>query len=119
MTKEIVLTHDHVRALLFYKFNKYFKAIDAMRNICNVMGFYTVSYYTAKIWFQRFKQDNFNLITSLSAGWPTEVNEHRLQELIKQDPRRTTRSLAKELQGCHKTIITHLHQLGKFLKYRV
>ena len=42
-----------------------------------------------------------------------------LKQLIKEDPRLTTRCLAKQLGYSHIGVETHLHELGKTWKYAV
>ena len=72
---------------------------------------------TAQNWFKRFKDGNFDLKDTPRSGRPVEFDEERLNQLIHEDPRQTTRELA-EIMGCiHSTIERHLRSMGKIQKF--
>ena len=78
-----------------------------------------ISTHTAQRWFNRFDNRNFELDDSSRCGRLVEVDLDRLKQLIENDPRLTTRCLAKQLRCSHTTVETHLNELGKTWKYGV
>ncbi len=52
-------------------------------------------------------------------GRPLQVDMNVLKQLIEEDPRLTTRSLAERLGCSHITVETYLGELGKTWKYGV
>ena len=118
MAEEIVLDSKQVRLLLLYEFRKKnSSARDATKNICDAMAPSTVSYDTAKVWFRKFKNGDFDLTDKPRSGRPVEVDQERLLELIEEDPRCDTRELADELQCHYNTVAVHLRSAGKTCKY--
>ncbi|VDL71403.1 unnamed protein product [Nippostrongylus brasiliensis] len=93
MTEQIILDGKQLRLRLLYEFRKHVNARDAAKNICEAMGPSTVSYDTAKVWSRKFKNDTFDK----RPGRRIVLEEERLLELIEEDSRRDTRSLAEEL----------------------
>lgn len=92
----------HLRHVLLYEFNKQCKqsnkdpkATKAVRDICNVYGEDWVQERTAQRWFKQFKEGNFDLSDSPIPGRPSDFNEARLNDLIHEDPRQSTRELAE------------------------
>jgi len=72
------------------------------------MGKDALSIRTAQDWFNRFKNNNFELDDLPHSGRPLEVDMDVLQQLIEEDPRLTTRCLAEQLGCSHNTVETHL-----------
>ncbi|CAF1504907.1 unnamed protein product, partial [Didymodactylos carnosus] len=83
------------------------------------MGQDIISTRTAQRWFNRFDNGDFELDDSPRSGRPTEIDLDQLKQLIEDDPRLTTRCVAKQLGCFHTTIETHLNELGKTWKYDV
>ncbi|CAF1931447.1 unnamed protein product [Rotaria magnacalcarata] len=83
------------------------------------MGMDALSIRTAQHWFNRFKNDNFELDDLPRAERPLEVDIDVLKQLIEEDPRLTTGCLAERLGYSHTTVETHLCELGKMWKYGV
>lgn len=119
MAEKIEIDRHQVRTLLLYEFRLKHTAVEATRNICGAMGEGTVSYHTAKEWFQKFKNGDFNLDEGEHSGRPVELDESRLLELIEDDPRRSLRELEELLDRGNNTICRHLHRLGKVSKLGV
>lgn len=117
MAEKIELTRTQVRTLLLYEYRLGHDAAAAQRNICHTMGESSVSYNTAKSWFNKFKNNDFELEEKPHTGRLVEVEIDRLMELIDQDPRLSSRELGEELGCSHMTIQRHLHEAGKQWKY--
>ena len=116
---EMNLSCKELRVLLLHEFRLGRKATGEARNICSMMSEDTLSIRTAQHWFNRFKSGNFELNDSRHSGRPLETDVDVLKQLIEEDPRLTTRSLAERL-GCSHTIVeTRLSELGKTWKYGV
>lgn len=115
----IKISRRDLRVLLLHEFRLGSNATEATSKICRTMGSDLLSIRTAQHWFNRFKNDNFELDNRPRSGRPLEVNLDNLKELIEQDPRLTTRCLAEHLGCSHTTVETHLKELGKTWKYGV
>ena len=113
------VSRKEVRLLLLHEFRLGRKATEATRNICTTIGEGVLSYDTAKHWFKRFKEGNFELDDALHLRRPSEVNLEVLKQLIEREPRSTVRCLAELLECSHIAVEKHLHDLGKMWKYGI
>ena len=107
------ISRKELRLLLLHEFRLGHKATEATRNICVTMVEGLLSYDTAKHWFQRFKDGNFDFDDSPHPGRQIEIDIELLKELIEEEPRSTLYSLAEQLGCSHVTVERHLHALGK------
>ena len=78
-----------------------------------------LSIHTAQHWFNRFKNDNFELDDLPRVGRPLEVYMDVLKQLIEEDPRLTARCLAERVGCSDTTVETLLGELDKTWKYGV
>lgn len=67
---------------------------------------------TVRKWFHRFKAGDFSLEDQERPGKPSTTDEDRIKTLIENNPRYTTRQLAKILKISKSTIHEHLVKLG-------
>lgn len=111
--------NEHFRHILLFEFNRGVKAVDAARNIRAVYGEDAIVDRTAQKWFKHFKEGNFSLEDSPRSGRPSEFDEDRLNDLIHDDPRQTTRELAEKLGCGQTTVVRHLNTMGKVQKWGV
>lgn len=102
----------HFRHLLYFAFRHGQKATEAARDICAVYGTNAIGTRTAQEWYNKFKKGNFYLEDKIRSGRPSEFDEERLQELLKEDGRQTSRELAEKIGCTHPTILRHLHSMG-------
>lgn len=116
---EICISKRELRILLVHEFRLGHKETEAALNICNTIGTGVVSNRVAQLWFDRFKNDNFELDDCPRSGRPLKVNIEELKRLIEEDPRSNTRYLGEQLGCSHVTIENHLKGLGKVWKYGV
>jgi [histone H3]-lysine36 N-dimethyltransferase SETMAR len=107
----------HFRHLLLFAFNQGITASKATRDICAVYGEGDLVERTARYWYAKFKNGNFDLKDSPRSGRPVELDEETLNELLHEDPRQTTREIAEKMKCSHITIERHLHSMGKVRKY--
>ncbi|KOC60012.1 Histone-lysine N-methyltransferase SETMAR [Habropoda laboriosa] len=82
--------NEHFRHLLF-AFNQGSKAAKAARDICAVYGEGAIAERTARDWYAKFKNGNFDLKARLS-------DEERLNQLLHENSRQTTRELAEKME---------------------
>lgn len=68
------LSREQLRLLLLHEFRLGHKTTEAARNICVTMGEGVLSYETARRWFARFKEGNFELEDESRPGRPVEVD---------------------------------------------
>ncbi|KAK6732477.1 hypothetical protein RB195_016702 [Necator americanus] len=59
---------QHFRHLLYFAFRRGQKATEAARDICAVHGEDAITARTARNWFAKFKNGNFDLDDSLRSG---------------------------------------------------
>ncbi|VDO90894.1 unnamed protein product [Heligmosomoides polygyrus] len=86
MAESIVVNCKQVRLLLLYELEKRCNAKVAVDNISGTMSPTTLSHYTAKVWFRKFKNGDFCFEDQPRSGKPVAVNEGRLLELVQEDP---------------------------------
>ena len=113
------VSRREVRLLLLHEFRLRHRATEAMQNICTTMGGEVISYDTAKHWFKRFKEGNFELDDAPHPKRLPEANLEILKQLIEEEPRSTVRCLAERVGCSHTAVEKYLHDLGKTWKYGV
>ena len=74
---------------------------------------------TARYWFAKFKEENFDLKDAPCSGCPTELDEGQLNQLLHEDSCYTTRELEVKMNCSHTCIEKHLHLMGKVQKFGV
>ena len=87
---------QHFRHLLFFAFHRGQKAAEASRDICMVYGEGVISEYTARKWFAKFKNGNFDIDDTPRSGRPSEFDEGHLKALLKEESRQTSCEWAKK-----------------------
>ncbi|GBM57973.1 hypothetical protein AVEN_72923-1 [Araneus ventricosus] len=80
--------------------------------MCESLGINTVSYDTIKVWFQKFKDGNFDIEDEPRSGHPIEVDCEQLKKITDQDRNVSTRTIALELDVCRKTIVNALKRIN-------
>jgi transposase len=94
----------HFRHLLLFTFNQGLNASKAAQTICAVYGKDAIGESTARKWFARFNEGNFELSDCTRSGRPSLFDEDLLNDLLLQDPRQTTRELAKKMDCFWSTV---------------
>jgi len=108
--------NEHLRHLLVFKFHSGCNATEAARDINTVYGENFIAERTARKWFARFKEGDFSLDDAPRSGRPVDFDEERLQTILREDNRQTTRELAEKLDCAPQTVLNHLNALGKVQK---
>lgn len=89
----------HFRHLLYFAFCRNQKAAEAARDICAIYGEDAITARTARDWFVKFKNGNFDLNDMPRSGRPTEFDEDNLKALLKENGRQTCRELAEKMNS--------------------
>ena len=106
-----MIKKQHFRHLLFFAFHRGQKAAEAARDICMVYGEGVIGESTARKWFAKFKNGNFDIDDTPRSGRP-EFDEDHLKALLKEESRQISRKLADKINCNQKTIFNHFHSMG-------
>ena len=104
--------NPHLRHVLLYEYHQGINATQAAQNINALYGDGFVAERTARHWFNKFKNLNFDLDDAPRSGRPSEFDDDRLVELLEEDNHQTTRELAEQLGFSQTAIVEHLAKLG-------
>ena len=88
---------QYFRHLLFFAFHRGQKAAEAARDICMVYGEGVIGESTAKKWFTKFKNGNFDIDNTPRSGRPSDFDEDYLKALLKEESCQTNRELAEKI----------------------
>lgn len=108
---------EHLRHLLLFCYNSGKSAAVASRFICSVYGDSFIAERTSQKWFQRFKENQFELKDNPRSGRPSITDDDRLEDILRTDQRQTLRELAVQMNCSPQTVSNHLHSLGKVQKF--
>ena len=92
------------------------KAAEAVLDICMVYREGVIGESTARKWFAKFKNGNFDIDDMLHSGRPSEVDEDHLKALLKEESHQTSCELAEKINCSQKTILNHLHSFANLPK---
>ena len=67
---------------------------------------------TARKWFAKFKNGNFDINDMPHSGRPSEFDKDHLKAIFKEESSQTSRELAEKMNCDQKTILNHLHSMG-------
>lgn len=99
-----------------YEYRRGSKAAQAARNINDVYGANTTNERTTRYWFTRFRSGNFDLKNEPRGRPKTLVDNDELKAIVEADETQSTAELAAAFDVSIKTILVHLHQIGKVKK---
>ncbi|GBN11876.1 Histone-lysine N-methyltransferase SETMAR [Araneus ventricosus] len=85
--------------------------------MCESLGINTVSYDTVKVWFRKFKDENFDIEDESRPGRAIKVDCEQLKQIINQDRNVSARIIALELDVCQKTIVYALKRINVTFKF--
>ena len=103
---------QHFQHLLFFAFHQGQKAAEATWDICMVYGEGAIGESTARKWFAKFKNGNFDIDDMPCSGRPSEFDEDHLKALLKEESCKTSRELTEKRNCNQKTILNHLYSMG-------
>ena len=70
------------RTIIYFQFCFKESATECRRIMCTALGTTVVSYDTVKVWYRKFKNKDYDIQEAERSGWPTDVDEARLRELV-------------------------------------
>ena len=103
---------QHFGHLLFFTFHQGQKAAEAAWDICMVYGESVIGESTARKWFDKFKNDNFDINNTSHSGRPSKFDKDHLKALLKEESHQTSRELAEKINCNQKMILNHLYSMG-------
>ena len=89
--------------------------------MCTALCTDFVSYDTVKVWYQKFKNKDYDIQETEHYGHLTDVNEDRLRGLVEEDQYAITWELAKELVinamsiSCAMHLINLTHKFSRWV----
>lgn len=101
-----------IRENLYYEFKLGRTAAKAHRNLRVAFKGQVPSERTCERWFTKFRLGETCLKDQPRVGRPVEFDFGALLDLVKSDPRLTTREMASMLGRCQKSVSLHLAKLG-------
>ena len=67
---------------------------------------------TARKWFVKFKNGNFDIDNTPHSRRPSEFDEDHFKVLLKEESHQTGHKLAEKINSDKKTTLNHLHSMG-------
>ena len=101
---------QHFRHLLFFAFHQGQKAAEIAQNICMVYGEGVIGESTARKWFAKFKNGNFDINNMPCSERPSEFDKVHLKALLEKS-RQTSCELAEKINGGQKIILNYLYSM--------
>ena len=89
---------SNFRAILLHEFKLGHKGSEATRNINKASGKNVVNERTVQRCFKKFRSGDISLEDKDRSGRPSTVDDDRLRAIVEDNPRKTVREIAKELE---------------------
>ena len=102
---------QHFGHLLFFAFHQCQKAAEAAWDICMVYGKGVIGGSTARKWFAKFKNGNFDIDDTPRSRRSSEFDEDHLKALLKKESCQTSCEMAEKMNCDQKMILNHLHSM--------
>lgn len=109
----------YFRSLLLYAFHRKLTAAAAHQELQQTYGADAPSLSTCKRWLNKFASGSDKKEDQPRAGRPVTLKNDELQRLLEEDPGQSSRQLGEQLGCDQKTVVRHLHELGKVHKASV
>ena len=74
---------------------------------------------TARKWFAKFKNGNFDIDDTPCIGRPSEFDKNHLKALLKEESHQTSHGLVEKMNCDQKTTLNHFHSMGFAKKLEV
>jgi len=105
----------HIRHCMLYEYQSHSNAKEAHMKISAIFPG-ALSLSKCEKWFQRFRTGDFDLHDHYKPGRPSNIDIDTLNSLIENDPKLSSRELARIINSSHTTTLRHLHEIGKISK---
>ena len=92
---------------------------EKLREIYSVYGEDAMGWSTAKYWYRKFRNDNFDLPDSPRIDRLCIFDEDRLIDLLRTDNCQICRELAEKMNSVVRAISRHPTSMGSEQKFRV
>ena len=87
------------------------KAAEAAQDICMVYREGVIGKSTARKWFAKFKNGNFDINDMPCSRRPSEFDEDHLKALLKKESRQTSHELVEKINCNQKAILNYLYSM--------
>lgn len=104
--------HEHFRHLLFYEYIQGKTAAAAAPAICSGYGDNCIGETTALTWFTDFRNGILDVVDAPNLGRTSEVDQDRLEAILKTDGQQTLRESADKMGCSHESVRRHLLLMG-------
>lgn len=102
-----------MRVCLWYDFKQGKTAKESHKTLSNIFKNDAYSERECRLWFKRLNEGDESLEDHGRGHPPSALDDSELLKAVEEDPRLSTRELAKMFDTGHTTIEEHLHRLGK------
>ncbi|XP_014609810.1 PREDICTED: histone-lysine N-methyltransferase SETMAR-like [Polistes canadensis] len=109
----------HIRHVMLWEFKQGNSAKATAEKICTVYGEGLITDRAVRNWFVKFRFGDTSLKDEPRAGRPSDFDDNLLKTILDQNPRQSTRGIAKRLNISKSTVNRHLEKLGKVSKLKV
>lgn len=109
----------HIRHVLLYFFKKGYSAAQTTTDIRGTYGTNALSIRTARKWFKRFKDGDFDVEDRARSGRPITTDMQRIADYVNENPRSTVESIAQGVDIPPSTVFDHLKKIGYVSRYDV
>lgn len=105
-------TKQHFREVLLHYFILKKSAAESFRLLVDIYGENAPSERSCREWFQRFRNDEFDVRDKEREGAPKKFNDEQLQALLDEDPSQTLKELSQVLNVNQSTVGKRLKAMG-------
>jgi len=78
----MAIIKEHIRFFIHFAFHLKKNVAEAITMICAVYGENAISHITCKIWYQKFRQEDFSREDELCVECPQKIETDELQALL-------------------------------------
>jgi len=109
----MAITKEQIRFSIHFAFHLKKNTVETIAMICAAYRENTVSHITCKIWYQKFRQGDFNLQDEPRAGRPKKIETGELQALLNINSAQIEQELVEQLGVTQQALSVHLYTMGK------
>ena len=96
---------EYLRHCILFAFQLKKNAVEKTEMIFSAFGEGVVTHKTCKKWFQRFRNDDFDLSDRESSGQPKKFEDEKLEQLLEKNPTQMEKIPAHACTHCSFYII--------------